>query len=352
MANFFIQMVDQVDNVDPFRYAEALYTKLLAVDNDPEESRKTAREMISTLEQIDEPRKCSHYAIDPKCHSDNAKNLMSIAYEKLGWQAFIEGVRAKDDDEKSSKLRLAIKHYEKYKDLSKSVGNMVHVRDAETKIARSKSGDPLEKSEVKQNLPLLRATFAKDPSSLNCSNLVFALRSEGHEIELERIMAKQILEGRQVLGPDHPSTLEMETGLKGMSVRHLKPLDKKDKDDSVHSYRFVRYENNDAKCIISPMANAHDFEGGNSYEEGKEFAIDTDQFQAKFRLATAGTPVMLQGLQSQKATHLNGKIGDARKYNKDTKRYEVHFEDKTLVPRSASVKMANLRILTDLPPIA
>ena len=55
------------------------------------------------------------YARDPKCHSDNAKNLMSLAYEKLGWQAAKEGVRMQDDEKQSSeKFKEAIKYYEKY----------------------------------------------------------------------------------------------------------------------------------------------------------------------------------------------------------------------------------------------
>lgn len=48
------------------------------------------------------------------------------------------------------------------------------------------------------------------------------------------------------------------------------------------------------------------------------------------------------------AAHLNGKIGDARSYNSDTGRYEIHFEDKSLNP--ARVKRENLRIVLELPP--
>ena len=47
------------------------------------------------------------------------------------------------------------------------------------------------------------------------------------------------------------------------------------------------------------------------------------------------------------AAHLNGKIGDARDYDDDTGRYEIHFEDKSLKP--AAVKRGNLRIVFELP---
>eukprot|EP00577_Skeletonema_sp_RCC1716_P030842 CAMPEP_0113385980 /NCGR_PEP_ID=MMETSP0013_2-20120614/7760_1 /TAXON_ID=2843 ORGANISM="Skeletonema costatum, Strain 1716" /NCGR_SAMPLE_ID=MMETSP0013_2 /ASSEMBLY_ACC=CAM_ASM_000158 /LENGTH=39 /DNA_ID=CAMNT_0000268781 /DNA_START=40 /DNA_END=156 /DNA_ORIENTATION=- /assembly_acc=CAM_ASM_000158 len=39
MADAFIQMADHIDDCDPFRYAEALWTKLLAVDLDAEVSK-------------------------------------------------------------------------------------------------------------------------------------------------------------------------------------------------------------------------------------------------------------------------------------------------------------------------
>lgn len=181
--------------------------------------------MISMLKKVDEPHKCASWARDPKCHSDNAKNLMSLAHEKLGWQEFQEGVRSKDKTASSAKIQLAIQHYEKYKELAKSVGNMTHVNDAETKIARSKHLDPLNKDNTKQNLPRLRATYEQDPSPLNSSNLAMALRLEGHQIEIERHMARELVKNRRLLGPTNPLTLELKYGIKGLAVRRVKMLD-------------------------------------------------------------------------------------------------------------------------------
>lgn len=99
------------------------------------------------------------------------------------------------------------------------------------------------------------------------------------------------------------------------------------------------------------MKSAHDFEGGIHYEEGKEFTVATNEMPEKVQLGK-GTPVIVHGLKRgkrDKAVRLNGRIGDARKYDEETQRYEVHFEDKTLAPSKASVKMANLQILFDLP---
>jgi hypothetical protein len=345
MADAFIQMADQIDNCDPYRYAEALWTKLLALDHDAEESKKTALAMISMLEEVDEPHKCASWAFDPKCHSDNAKNLMSLAYEKLGWQEFQEGVRAKDNTESSAKIQLAIQHYEKYKELAISVGNMTHVNDAEVKIARSKHLDPLNKDEAKQNLPHLRATYEQDPSPLNSSNLVMALKLEGHQIEIERHVARELVKNRRLPGPNNPYTLELQYGIKVLAVRRVKMLEE---DADIFGHRLVRYEGEGTKCVIAPMATVHDFEGGNKYEEGKEFTIAMDEFVGKFNLCN-GTPVICIGLKSSKGAQLNGMIGDVRKYNEETQRYEVHFEDKNLAP--ASVKMENLQVVFDLPPI-
>jgi len=344
MADAFIQMADQIDDCDPFRYAEALWTKLLAVDLDDEESKKTAFAMISMLEKVDEPHKCAAWAVDPYCHSKNAKNLMSIAYEKLGWQEFQKGVRAKGKSESSKKIQLAIKYYEKYKELAMFVGNMTHVNDAETKIARSKCLDPLNKDETKQDLPRLRAAFEQDPSSLNFSNLVMGLRLEGHQIEIERRTAKEIVKNKRILGPMHPYTMELELGIKGLKVRRVKMLE--EGNDDIWAHRLVRYEGEGNRCVITPMTTSHDFPGGNDYQgDGTEFTITMDEFIDKFNLCE-GTPVMCIGLKSSKGAQLNGKIGDIRDYNEESQRYAIHFQDKALKP--ASVKMNNLQVVFDL----
>jgi len=50
MAEAFVQMTDQIDEIDPFKdnMDEALWTKLLAVNENPKESKKMANEMILT----------------------------------------------------------------------------------------------------------------------------------------------------------------------------------------------------------------------------------------------------------------------------------------------------------------
>ena len=51
----------------------------------------------------------------------------------------------------------------------------------------------------------------------------------------------------------------------------------------------------------------------------------------------------------EKASYLNGKIGDIRSYNMEDDRYGVYFEDTNLDLSKAQVKPQNLRILFNLP---
>ena len=127
----------------------------------------------------------------------------------------------KNEEEASAKIKEAIKYFQKYRELAKSIGQTAHVTDAEAKIAQAKGLDPLDESEVKANLPLLRARFEKYPGGANYSNLILALRMEGHEIEVETVMAKELGKNRRLLGPDHPTTKEVEYALKCVSVRRV-----------------------------------------------------------------------------------------------------------------------------------
>ncbi len=342
IADAFVQFVDQLDDCDPFRYAEALWVKMLALDDNPEESRETCRQMIAKLEEVDEPYKCGSWVKFPEAYCSSVKNLLSLAYEKLGWWEFKEAVRKKDDD----KFNAALKYYEKYQRLASAIGNTTHANDAAAKIARTRA--LISDGETEQDFAALWKAYENDKSGLNVENLVLALRFSGHEIEVERLIANHLILSKRVLGPGHPTVLEQEYGLKGMSVRRVML-----EEDEDGLYRFVRYEE-DGSCVLAPMANSHDFPGGNAYEgSGREFTIDAADMSTKIRLSTGssgGTPVKCVGLKG--AAHLNGKIGDARKYDKETERYVVHFEDKSVQPQIAKVKMQNLQLLVDLPPNA
>ena len=135
IADAFVQFVDQLDDCDPFRYAEALWVKMLALDDNPEESRETYRQMIAKLEEVDEPYKCGSWVKFPEAYCSSVKNLLSLAYEKLGWWEFKEAVRKKDDD----KFNAALKYYEKYQRLASAIGNTNHANDAAAKIARTRA---------------------------------------------------------------------------------------------------------------------------------------------------------------------------------------------------------------------
>ena len=61
-------------------------------------------------------------------------------------------------------------------------------------------------------------------------------------------------------------------------------------------------------------------------------------------LRREGTPVICHGLKL--ASHLNGKIGDARSFNDGTGHYGVHFEHAS---KPVAVKKENLRIVFEIP---
>ena len=125
-----------------------------------------------------------------------------------------------------------------------------------------------------------------------------ALRLEGHSIELERLMAKEIVKNRRLLGPNDPHTQEQELGLKGMSVRRL-TLVKGGRDHFGFDWRFIRYKDGGAKCVLVPMKSPQDFKGGKDYVEGgKEFKMDTaempvDVGQALLTISTLESQAIL-----------------------------------------------------------
>ena len=58
-------------------------------------------------------------------------------------------------------------------------------------------------------------------------------------------------------------------------------------------------------------------------------------FQSEYNLSKSSDVVFNSGASvvwhgPKKASHLNDDIGDTRMYNKDTGRYEIHFEDKII----------------------
>ena len=152
-------------------------------------------------------------------------------------------------------------------------------------------------------------------------------------IEAERLVAKLHQISQRVHGVDHNSTTDALSLLQHVKVRSAcvrsRPGD---------IFQALRYESDDKKIVLQgPVKRPRNIDMEQSFEEKCENVVFVD-----------GTPVICHGLQ--KATQLNGKIGNLKDLDDESDRYTIHFEDKSLKP--AKVKRGNLRIIFDLPDAA
>jgi hypothetical protein len=110
-------------------------------------------------------------------------------------------------------------------------------------------------------------------------------------------------------------------------------------------YEFLRYNNDDEKCVISGPINTHH---QSCLVCRGDCSLDPIlHFSRKVVVPEVGCPVICCGLEV--GTYLNGEVGDVISYqNNITKiRLEVCFEKKEF--GSKMVKLENLQIATDLP---
>ena len=154
-----------------------------------------------------------------------------------------------------------------------------------------------------------------------------------NHIEAERIVTKLASISRLVHGSEHHVTREANNLFERSQIRLVGHICKPG-----YSFHVQQYDE-DTKCytVTGPIT---DPTGPRNFEDERVMAIPVELV-----VPTLGCPVVCHGLQ--KASHLNGKIGDARDFDFKAGRYVVHFEDKSLKP--FLVKPENLRILVDLP---
>jgi hypothetical protein len=167
---------------------------------------------------------------------------------------------------------------------------------------------------------------------------------EFRTIEAERLLKKLLDMSRLTHGPDHRSTKKVCEALQLTTMRRkvivVFP------DNSV-LFQALRYENEGGECVVQgPIGIPRQL------EKEEEYTMDSIDI-----IPSVGTPVVCHSLQ--KAAHLNGKIGEVRKFDtkekedgrkyfdKDVDRCVVYFEDEGLKP--VSVKATNLRVVFNLP---
>ena len=99
-------------------------------------------------------------------------------------------------------------HFNRYRDLSASIGDALAVHDAEVKItfAESMYGFSKKKTDATQ-INALREQHKQDPNHFNRGvNLALALDAEGCGIECQRLTTKLLASCRRVNGPNHDTT--------------------------------------------------------------------------------------------------------------------------------------------------
>ena len=156
--------------------------------------------------------------------------------------------------------------------------------------------------------------------------------TNGRGVEAQRLMADTLTRSKRVMGPDHNLTRECEDVLKKVTPRRCAMIPYGCPKGMFH---VIGIEEVSSSYIIQgPVAEPR------REDEEKTLKVPIEDV-----LLLAGTPVVCCGLKN--AAHLNGKVGDARKHNGKTLRYEVHFEDEKL--KSASIRPINLRVVFELP---
>jgi hypothetical protein len=247
-----------------------------------------------------------------------------------------------------------IKHLQKVRDIFVSTGNTSGAQIVESNIANVKlhhegRGRKSSKEEFKNALRRDRDMYensvrSEGECSMNAMgnglNMVKSLSDLGRAIECEKLASKLAALSLRVYGSEHDVAKRASRALETNKRRHVAVISLGPDPPGV-GLEALRYEAVGDKYIVRA------FKRDGNVTIGDTFIVASNDIICGY-----GTPVVCHSLKN--ATHLNGKIGDAKEYNNRTGRCEVHFEDKNLKPKpvSVAVKRENLRILFELPAAA
>ena len=286
-----------------------------------EEGKRAANHTISMVERLD----------------DTSYNIRLMdAYFSLAKFLEAEGT--------TESYQMALKYYNKLHDLSKSEGDERNtmLMKALTERMRSKIDGGGQEQYKDEMLMYVRASYYKyvkeqkeDTADAIKSGSILAQalnQSQTNGLECERLLNKLAPISRRVLGPEHPTTKDIEFGQKLNRVR----LVEMSTDDSINKYEAGGYSDEEEKYVVirGPLSNPR------IWDEEQIMTVAINDI-----IYLPGTAVICHGLKN--AAHLNGKIGDIRSRDNSTGRFMVRFEDKSL--KSALVKPENLRIVFELP---
>eukprot|EP00571_Detonula_confervacea_P002527 CAMPEP_0172319320 /NCGR_PEP_ID=MMETSP1058-20130122/37344_1 /TAXON_ID=83371 /ORGANISM="Detonula confervacea, Strain CCMP 353" /LENGTH=454 /DNA_ID=CAMNT_0013034333 /DNA_START=28 /DNA_END=1393 /DNA_ORIENTATION=+ len=310
----------------PLRYMEGMYLKLYALSEQQvgtylDDIWKVALELMSLIEKL---RACPPWVFGPAV-LERFTELEALIYNQYGMTT----VKKHKTVLENEGAQAAIKYFEHYRDLSRKVGDSEGITDAGIKVSQCQLA--FNGSSLGSSISFLQDQYKQTPSHENGLSLHVALSSERHSIEDERLLAELLVSSRQIHGVEHEQTTFL---LKTLKKRRARQVCLKSRALAVEFYQAIRYEEGN-KCLVQgPIATSRDV------DKEKTFIVGTDDL-----ILTPGTPVLCHGLKN--ASHLNGKIGDARMFDPLKERYPVHFEDANLKP--CLIKLENIRIIFDLP---
>jgi len=221
----------------------------------------------------------------------------------------------------------ALKYFEQYRDKSEAIDDEYGVKDAEAHIREEKNRLGI----LPMDINILRDSYKEkveaagegSPEGIIAGvRLALELYTNFFSIESEKLLSKIVAMSRRVHGLNHQETKFAEKHLQKVIVRHVvKPPEKE-------VYQFLGYSDSSKKlCNLQ------------SESTGQNTTVETKRL-----FLALGTPVVCHGLKN--ASHLNGKMGDLRAFDKNTGRYEIHFEEKNLKP--CLVARDNLHIVLDI----
>lgn len=298
-----------------------------------EETKKIASELLATFEKM---------KVHPALGPNMPKELVSIE-ATANWlfgHCLVElSCSLKGHDMRVYKP--AMEYITKSHRLFASIGDTANAAGMEQKIAETKDiFNVTDETESGGRTDILLKQYKENPKPGLAESLWVYLQIERRSIECERIISEEVVRSRRVHGPNHEHTVDLERKLELCRIRKVF-LEPPYSDPG--AYHTQRYEDDGKKCVLKgPTCRWSNGEAMIAKEEDMKVIVVDSELVA----LSEGIPVACHGLKN--ATHLNGKIGDARRFDTKAKRWSVHFEDKTLKP--CLVKPENLRILFDLPP--
>ena len=162
------------------------------------------------------------------------------------------------------------------------------------------------------------------------SGLAMHFRKAFHAIEAERLITMLATTSKRVHGSEHDITKLILSRLGAIKHRAVVIV-----SNQTHTiYQALRYKEDGKFLLQGPITKPRNSQN--------EHTLTVDPSQVVFGV---GNPVVCHGLKT--STHLNGKIGDIRSWNKASGCWNVHFEDTSI--ETCLVSQKYLRILFELP---